>query len=243
VVCFVVVAAKHTTQSIATTATLGATSAETVLTSSSAAYTCTLPTVASAGVGRRFVFLCDSSTTGVNKVTIDGNGAETISGATTFVMALPYFRLSIVCDGTGWLVEHASAPYGAVTLTSTWSTNTTISAKAAQNGKTLSVNALVTTSGAPDSATLEFSGITGFTIDSASLPVTGSLTVVGQGFLRDDSTAAIRHAFVSWPGGGSALRVYQLGATAATPGVVTQASPWTVAANDTVCVTFTVPVQ
>ena len=41
----------------------------------------------------------DSST---NTVTIDGNGSETIDGATTQVISARYTSLSVVCDGTTW---------------------------------------------------------------------------------------------------------------------------------------------
>ena len=41
----------------------------------------------------------DAST---NTVTVDGNGAETIDGATTQVISARYTSLSLVCDGTTW---------------------------------------------------------------------------------------------------------------------------------------------
>lgn len=39
-----------------------------------------------------------------NTVTIDGNGSETIDGATTKVLSAQYDTVSIVCDGSNWLV-------------------------------------------------------------------------------------------------------------------------------------------
>ena len=55
------------------------------------------------GIARRryTVKKTDSS---ANAVTIDGNGAETIDGATTQALAAQYDALEVVTDGVEWFV-------------------------------------------------------------------------------------------------------------------------------------------
>lgn len=62
--------------------------------------TITLPPASLATRRRICVKKIDTSTT--NTVTIDGNGAETIDGATTFVLAGERTSVKLVCDGSGW---------------------------------------------------------------------------------------------------------------------------------------------
>ena len=61
--------------------------------------TLTLPAAATAGNG--FLFYVFKSGT-QNNVIIDGNGAETIDGATTFTLSAQYSGLFLLCDGAGW---------------------------------------------------------------------------------------------------------------------------------------------
>jgi hypothetical protein len=61
--------------------------------------TLTLPAAATAGNG--FLFYVFKSGT-QNNVIIDGNGAETIDGVTTFTLSAQYSGLFLLCDGTGW---------------------------------------------------------------------------------------------------------------------------------------------
>lgn len=75
------------------------------------AFTVTLPTAASAGAGRKYLF--KKTDTSANAVTIDGNGSETIDGALTTALAVKDSILQIYCDGTNWRVKASSslAPY------------------------------------------------------------------------------------------------------------------------------------
>lgn len=69
---------------------------------SSAAYTLTLYT-AVGNTGRElFIKKTDSSS---NLLTIDGNASETIDGDTTFVLDSQYDEISIVSDGTNWIIK------------------------------------------------------------------------------------------------------------------------------------------
>lgn len=73
----------------------------------SAAFTVTLPTVASAGDG--FIIIVKKTDSSVNAVTIDGAGAETIDGATTLVLSSQYDSAALRCDGTEWHVVSKTA--------------------------------------------------------------------------------------------------------------------------------------
>jgi hypothetical protein len=64
-----------------------------------AARTVTLP----AASGRTGMLLeVRKSDATANTVTVDGNGAELINGAATFVLATQYSNVTVRCDGTGW---------------------------------------------------------------------------------------------------------------------------------------------
>jgi len=39
-----------------------------------------------------------------NTVTVDGNGAETIDGATTKVLTVQWESVTVICDGTSWFI-------------------------------------------------------------------------------------------------------------------------------------------
>lgn len=66
---------------------------------SGGAWTLTLP-AAAASKGKVYrIIKTDSS---ANAVTVDGNGAETIDGATTTALNAQYNSLTITCDGSAW---------------------------------------------------------------------------------------------------------------------------------------------
>lgn len=67
-----------------------------------AARTVTLPTAAD-NTGRTLTIKkADSSV--AYKITVDGEGAETIDGQTTFDLVMPYDFVTLICNGTGWNV-------------------------------------------------------------------------------------------------------------------------------------------
>jgi hypothetical protein len=70
---------------------------------SGGAWTLTLPTVASAGDG--FYFHAKKTDSSANAVTIDGDSAETIDGATTALLSDQYEAATIRCDGSAWHIE------------------------------------------------------------------------------------------------------------------------------------------
>jgi hypothetical protein len=63
--------------------------------------TITLPPVAEAEGMLLRVKKIDSS---VNTVTVDGDGTETIDGATTNVLSAQYDQVTIYCDGVEWWI-------------------------------------------------------------------------------------------------------------------------------------------
>lgn len=68
---------------------------------SGGAITITLP-AASGCAGR--VYVIRKSDSSSNAVTVDGNAAETINGAATYALTAQYQVVSIMSDGTGWIV-------------------------------------------------------------------------------------------------------------------------------------------
>lgn len=87
--------------SVSTNTTLGVSNAIVLVDASGGAVTITLPTAASANGRHYTIKKIDSS---ANAVTIDGDGAETIDGATTQSLAVQYDALQVVSNGTAWFV-------------------------------------------------------------------------------------------------------------------------------------------
>jgi hypothetical protein len=67
--------------------------------------TITLPAAATAKAGFKFTAWKTDST---NNVVLDGNGGETINGATTYTLATQYEAATLVTNGTSWSVESVS---------------------------------------------------------------------------------------------------------------------------------------
>lgn len=86
----------------ATTYTVLATDYYIGVTSTAAARTINLEAAATAGAGRVLIIKDESGGAGTNNITIDGNGAETIDGAGTLVIATNYGVATIICSGTAW---------------------------------------------------------------------------------------------------------------------------------------------
>lgn len=67
----------------------------------SGGFTLTLPTAASGAGNRYYIKKTDSSGNGV---VVDGNGSETIDGATTQTIYIQYQSLMIISNGTSWFI-------------------------------------------------------------------------------------------------------------------------------------------
>ena len=87
--------------SISSATTLDATYGIVQASDASGSFTITLPAAAS-NSGRMYYIKKTNSSS--NTITIDGNGAETIDGATTLVLYVQYDAVRIVCNGSSWYV-------------------------------------------------------------------------------------------------------------------------------------------
>lgn len=100
------------------TITIGDATKTIAVDASSGAITITLPTAASATNG--FEVTVKKTDSSANAVTVDGNGAETIDGATTLVLSNQNNSATLRCDGSNWiLVATAALPLSFLTTLST----------------------------------------------------------------------------------------------------------------------------
>lgn len=89
------------TRTITTTGAPTATDYLILCDATSGAITVNLPAVASSA-GR--VLVVKKTDASINSVTLDGNGAETIDGAATKILATQYAVLNIQCNGAAWWI-------------------------------------------------------------------------------------------------------------------------------------------
>ena len=186
---------------------------------------------------------------GSGKLTLDGEGAETIDGNTTFDCVLQYDFVKVVSDGTEWHVLDyaATSTWTTFTPSSTWSTNSTHTASWRRVGQSIEVVGKVETSGAPDTATLEVDIPSGLTVDTTHLYMpSGDVTVGNVGFASaleagvagfkcvvayvDTNTLRLRYESVT-------------GSTVRNTANVTQAAPFTFGSGDAVAYTYSLPIS
>lgn len=127
------------------------------------------------------------------------------------------------------------------TPTGAWSANTTYTGLWRRVGDSMQVQAVVSTSGAPTSASLTVNIPSGYTIDTTKLASTAQNDTLGIAEARDDSGSAVYPGNVRYS---STTAVAILSGVAADPRItaVTQASPFTFANLDAVKLEFTVPI-
>jgi hypothetical protein len=77
---------------------------EEVVACTAGSITITLPAVATAGIGRQIIVKDRDGNAGAGNITIDGNASETIDGATTFSLTVNYQSVTLVNDGSTWMV-------------------------------------------------------------------------------------------------------------------------------------------
>jgi hypothetical protein len=88
-------------RALAASATLDADDVVVAGTGGAGGITLTLPAVASSQYKTYQVVKVDA---GAGAVTLDGDGSETINGATTYALSAQYDAVTIWCDGTEWFV-------------------------------------------------------------------------------------------------------------------------------------------
>jgi hypothetical protein len=108
---------------VTTTATLSSAYEVVHATSSGGSYTITLPAIASAGTDKIYIIIKE---TAANTITIDGDGSETVVGATTFAMTDLNQTLIIQAQAGGWMPINLNYS-GTYTPTLTNSANLTAS--------------------------------------------------------------------------------------------------------------------
>lgn len=105
------------------------------------AITLTLPAVAGVTVGKTYVI--KKTDAGYNAVTIDGSGAETIDGATTYAIALKNEGLQITSDGAAWqitgTIPSSTIDYSSTSSLSGWSGSPTKEIYIIKNRKEITV--------------------------------------------------------------------------------------------------------
>jgi hypothetical protein len=84
---------------LARTTTYTATTSDYLIDCTTGTFTVTL--FAASGNAGRILIIKNS---GTGTITVDGNGAETIDGATTQTLSTQWSRITIMCDGTNWKI-------------------------------------------------------------------------------------------------------------------------------------------
>lgn len=87
----------------------------------------TITLLASATAGSGFELTIKKTDSTANTVTIDGNGSETIDGATTQVLAFQNNSMTIISDGTNWQIKDRNTTTGGLVLLATRTASATAS--------------------------------------------------------------------------------------------------------------------
>jgi hypothetical protein len=162
---------------------------------SGGAFTLTLPAAAS-NTGKVF-YIIRTDNTPANALTLDGNGAETIQGATTRALYTQYESVKIISDGSNWAVLEHKTNTTTVSWTPSWTASTanptvgnaTIESYWSRRGDKIygSIRLLFGSTSAAGTGVWRFSLPTGITVDTAKIGLSSSATinVVGTGALLD----------------------------------------------------------
>lgn len=150
----------------------------------SAAFTITLLAAATAGDG--FVVTIKKTDSSVNIVTVDGDGSETIDGATTYLLRPDDEAVTLICNGTAWFVKGTAPARQA--LPRAWvryngSTNTVTSSFGVSGiTKNGAGDYTVTFTNAFANADYMALGSVATTGSSAILSITGNMTIAAGSF-------------------------------------------------------------
>lgn len=111
---------------VSKTTTYTADTADDLILASTAGGTWTLTLYTAVGNNGR-VLRVQKTTSDVTKLTIDGNGSETINGSTTTTLCTQYEEIALVSDGSNWLILERRIPSTWVAYTPTVTNFPTIS--------------------------------------------------------------------------------------------------------------------
>jgi hypothetical protein len=84
--------------------TTGTVSTESLMLVTAGAVTITLPSAATVGSGHVINIKDSGGNAGGANITVDGDGAETIDGNLTLVLVTNFEAVTVVSDGTNWVV-------------------------------------------------------------------------------------------------------------------------------------------
>lgn len=143
--------------------------------------TITLPLAANNAGRTLYIKKVDS---GTGQVIVDGNGTETIDGNLTFTLFLQFDSVTVECDGTAWYVitNAFSRKIQSYSLTvSGLGAGSTVGASTLaywyRDGQTMVMWGNITKDATPGSGTASVTFLmpTGYTINAAGLPTTGTI--------------------------------------------------------------------
>lgn len=234
---------------VAKTANYTLTTSDNIVTgnSSGGTFTLTLPTAVSNS--RLYTLIkTDSSFT---KITIATTSAQTIGGASTKILATQNEQYTFYSDGSNWLVMSHSYPstYSTVTMTSTFTTNTTVTALMKRVGDTAYFQFRAAFAGAPNNPSPAAAILpTGLTIDTAKLTTTTTAAKFdlpgANGTIRIEASASFTKATIEYLTNSSVqIRIQAIaGVTFVGDSGVTNTSPATIASGDNIAINFSVPI-
>lgn len=213
--------------------------------SSSGAIEIDLPFASGGQVGKRITIAKTSSD--FNAVTLDPYLTETISGASTFVLYMPNESVTLLSNGSNWIVENHYIPAAANSFTPSW-TNVTVGSgtntgKWWRDGKFMGVEVEFTYgSGSSVSGTPIITLPSSFTIDTSFMAAsTGN--GVGRGGVFDSGTATFDGVMYIASTTTVGLVILQSNGTYAYQNVVSGSAPqasW--ATGDKIRMNFRVPI-
>ena len=151
---------KKPSTSKSTTYTLTASDAYVICTTSSAAFTLTLPTAVGLA-GKQYIIQKISGATDFNILSIDGAGSETVGGETTIKLFGAGESVTIISDGTNWsILNWSESELMDWTMTSNITTSAAVGKITFKNGfmHVKSGHMLVTGTGAATPATVTLPG-------------------------------------------------------------------------------------
>lgn len=172
-----------------------------------------------------------------NKITVTAAGADNIDGASTQPLTSYGEWTRLMSTGTGWITLDWGYYEGRVAFTPTGSmtTNTTWTGFWQRTGNCISIDALASFSGAPDSVNLTIT--LPVAIKTSELLNTSATSGVlpGSGTIWDNSATTHYYVSLLYGSNTTARVVYD---NSGTTGPITQASPITIATADKVWVTI-----
>jgi hypothetical protein len=92
------------TMGVATIGTTGSITTEDLANATTGGITITLPAAATAGTGKVIHIKDRDASATANPITIEGDGSETIDGSLTFVITVNYQSVTLVSDGSNWMI-------------------------------------------------------------------------------------------------------------------------------------------